>query len=230
MKSIALFLVTVFSMSLAFAQSECEPYIPTKEGSKWEVTNYNAKGKADGTAKFELIEKTVSGSDMTFKVKSQHFDKKEDESMDFEYEAKCIDGKFQLDMSFMMDGNAFQSFQNMDFEIDATELKLPTMEEAVGTELDDGSMTLKLTGDSPINMNMTIYVTDRKIEGKEQLTTPAGTFDCIILTQKISTKMIMKTESTSKEWFAPEVGMVRSESYNKKGKLMGFSELTKLEK
>jgi len=38
---------------------------------------------------------------------------------------------------------------------------------------------------------------------------------------------MMIVEGTSKEWHSENVGMVRSESYNKKGKLLGHSELTK---
>ena len=42
--------------------------------------------------------------------------------------------------------------------------------------------------------------------------------------------MIMNIEGSSKEWYAEGVGVVRSESYNKNGKLTGYSELTKFEK
>ena len=75
---------------------------------------------------------------------------------------------------------------------------------------------------------MTIYVTDRAVEARESLTTSAGTFDCIKITQKETTKMIVKIQATSKEWYAENIGMVRSESYNKKGKLTGYSVLTKI--
>ena len=48
-------------------------------------------------------------------------------------------------------------------------------------------------------------------------------------TAKISTKMMIRIKNKSKEWYAEDVGMVRSETYNKRGKLMGYSELTKIE-
>jgi hypothetical protein len=41
---------------------------------------------------------------------------------------------------------------------------------------------------------------------------------------------MVKTEASSKEWYAEGVGLVKSEIYNKKGKLMGYSELTSFEK
>ncbi len=39
----------------------------------------------------------------------------------------------------------------------------------------------------------------------------------------------MSTETYSREWYAKEIGMVRSESFNKNGKLMAYSELTSLD-
>jgi hypothetical protein len=41
--------------------------------------------------------------------------------------------------------------------------------------------------------------------------------------------MMVRMKNNSKEWYAENVGMVRSETYNKRGKLMGYSELTKME-
>ena len=68
---------------------------------------------------------------------------------------------------------------------------------------------------------------DRKVEKREDITTSAGTFNCIVISQTISTKMMVRIKASSKECYAENVGMVRSESYNKKGKLLGYSELTK---
>ena len=60
------------------------------------------------------------------------------------------------------------------------------------------------------------------------MTCPAGTFDCIQLSQKVALKMGINIEAYSKEWYAEDIGMVRSESYTKNGKLTGYSLLTKL--
>ena len=39
---------------------------------------------------------------------------------------------------------------------------------------------------------------------------------------------IVKIEGSSTEWYSEGIGMVRSESFNAKGKLTGYSVLTKL--
>ena len=76
-------------------------------------------------------------------------------------------------------------------------------------------------------MNMFVNITNRKVEGKESVTTPAGTFDCFKITYDIETKFGVKIERNAIEWIAKNVGTVRSESY-KGDKLEGYTELTKL--
>jgi hypothetical protein len=78
---------------------------------------------------------------------------------------------------------------------------------------------------------MTVTITDRKVVGKESVTTPAGTFDCFKITSNstIKTKTVVgiTMEFSAIEWLAPKAAIVKSESY-KKGKLQGYTLLTKL--
>ena len=226
-------LTFIFAFLLAaspiFSQVDCHPYLPQVEGSIWEVTNYNKKGKVTSRNTYELIDKVENGDEITFTVSSKSYDKKDKLIFDNEFEAKCVAGKFELNMAYKLEGSMMETYKNMEFTMDASEFEIPPIDAAVGTELPDGSLSVEMDGDSPIKMKMTIEVTDRKVEAKEKITTPAGTFDCLVLTQNINTKMMVKMKNKSKEWYAEDVGMVRSESYNKRGKLVGYSELTKME-
>ncbi|MCK5105190.1 MAG: hypothetical protein KAR17_20345, partial [Cyclobacteriaceae bacterium] len=142
----------------------------------------------------------------------------------------CKNGKFEFDMAFKMNGEALQAYEDMDINVDATEFQIPSMDTAPGTLLKDGSLVVDVASNSVHMFKMTVLITDRKVEAREEIKTPAGDFDCLKLSQKISTKMIIGIEASSIEWYSEGVGMVRSESYNKKGKLNGYSELTKFEK
>lgn len=219
-----------FIAQAVYAQSSCKPYVPVSKGAKWEITNFSAKGKESGKTAFELLDKVEIDNGSTFTIKSVSYDKKGKEVFANTYEAYCKDGKFEFDMAFKMDGASMQAYKDMDVKVDASEFEIPSMDEAVGTVLSDGLLEVQVgTGTVPM-FKMTVSITDRKIEAKENKTTSAGTFKCLVLSQKMKTKMIMKIEGSSKEWYAEEVGMIRSESYNKNGKLMSYSELTKFEK
>lgn len=228
MKALQILFAFLLVVGSAHAQIDCRPYIPTDEGTEWEMTNYNAKGKEQSKTTLKVLEKEVNGSDLTVKLQAVSTDKKGKEVYTNTFEAYCKDGKFELDMAFMINGETMKAYKNMDVEMDASEFEIPSMDAAVGTALGDGTITVKVGSGGMGMFKMTIDIVDRKIEAKEDRTTPAGTFKCLVLSQTTRTKMVMKMESTSKEWYAENIGMIRSETYNKKGKLMGYSELTAL--
>lgn len=77
---------------MAIAQNDCTPFLPKEEGTSWELTNYNNKGKEEGKIVYEMLEKTATGDGITFKVRSNTYDKKGKELFDSEFEAYCRNG------------------------------------------------------------------------------------------------------------------------------------------
>ena len=219
-----------FIVNAGYSQSDCNPYVPTSKGAKWEITNYSAKGKETGKVVNELVDVVKSGNEIKFTIKATSYDKKGEETFSNTFDAYCKNGKFEFDMAYKMNGEALQAYEDMDIDVDASEFQIPSMDTAPGTLLKDGSLVVDVASNSVHMFKMTVLITDRKVEAREEIKTPAGSFDCLKLSQKISTKMIIGIEASSIEWYSEGVGMVRSESYNKKGKLNGYSELTKFDK
>lgn len=230
MKQLFILMTMVLGLGAAHAQNDCNPYLPPAKGAKWEITTYSDKDKETGRIAYELVDREETAEGVTFTVKAAYFDKKGKEGYQSTYKAYCRDGKFELDMAFMVNGEAMQAYQNMEAEIDATNLTMPPLDSAPGTSLPDGSMTMKMGSGGVTMFTTTVAVTDRKVESRENITTPAGTFDCLKTSQTVNTKAILNVTASSIDWYAEKVGMVRSESYNKNGKLAGYSVLTKLEK
>lgn len=220
----------IFLLPSLIAQTDCNAYLPGSEGTVWEVTHYSKKGKETGKMVYELVSREVTDEGVTYRVRSTSYDKKGEETFNNTFEAYCRDGKFSFDMSFMMNGEGMAGAGNMEMEMDATEFYLPDMNAAPGTPLPDAALQVALGGDSPVTMNFNVEVTNREIHGQEEITTPAGTFQTLKLSQDVSTKMIIGVKASSIEWYAEDVGMVRSETYNKAGKLTGYSELTRLDR
>lgn len=81
-------------------------------------------------------------------------------------------------------------------------------------------------------MTMTMNVKNRKVEAKEDITTPAGTFSCYKVSSEMETEMgqmmPIKVSIKTVEWFSENTGVVRSESYKSNGKLQGYSILSSL--
>lgn len=228
MKFIVFLALSLFLNDL-LAQTDCKPYVPITEGSKWEITTYTDNGKENGKAAYELIEKTETDSGTVYTIKSVIYDKKGNVVFDDNFQAFCVNGNYKVDMAFRMNGMGMPKDEDMEMDIKSSNLEFPSMQASVGSTLKDGHLTVNAMSASMPVFTMTVLISERKIEARESKTTPAGTFDCLVLAQKISTKMFMNMESFSKEWYASEIGMIRSESYNKNGKLESYSELTKLE-
>jgi len=199
-----------------------------KEGTKWEMTNFNKKGKVEGVNKYEILSADISEGVYTWKLKMDMTDKKDEVFSEVTTEIVCEDGIFKMNMEQFTSPATMQSIEEMDVEIDATDIEYPTDYDE-NTTLPDASIKIKAGMNGMTIMNIETYVTDRKTENKETIETSAGSFDCLKMSQTTELKnKLINVKTTSKEWFLPGFGVIRSESYDKKGNLSGYMELTSL--
>lgn len=67
-----------------------------------------------------------------------------------------------------------------------------------------------------LGMKYRVKVTDRKVLRYETISTPAGTFDCIVISEhKVEKAPVYKRETTALSWYSDGVGYVRHDTYNK---------------
>jgi hypothetical protein len=225
----AIKLFSVAFISLFFgeyiAAQECEAWYPMKEGAYLEMKNYNSKDKLQGTVKSTVTKKEVTGNTVTVTVDVKSYDDKDKEQSDHQVNMMCRDGVFYMDMNNFMDPKTMESYKDAQMKIQSENLEIPAHLEP-GQTLKDGSLTMTMEG-APVNMmGLSIRIFNRKVDGKENITTPAGTFTCYKISQDMETKTMFKIITRSINWYAKDVGMVRSETYNSKGQLMGYSVLT----
>jgi hypothetical protein len=76
-----------------------------------------------------------------------------------------------------------------------------------------------------------VKIFNRKVEAKEDITTPAGNFTCykISYDMESSTKVMgmnNKVNLKGVDYVSEGTGVVKTESYNKKGSLSSYSLLT----
>ena len=215
-----LFAACIFTSTLVYGQTECSKFYVTEEGARFEITMYDHKEKAQGTMVYNVKEDNGDHAVYSMEMK----DKKGTEINTAEYSITCDEDGVSIDFSSMMSGNMAPGMGDMEVDISGTNIFLPN-DLNVGQELPDAEMQISITG-SPIPMSSFVKMVNRKVEGKESITTPAGTFECYVLSYDTEVKMGVKRIGKSKQWLAEGIGMVKSEDYNKKGKLTGSSVLT----
>jgi hypothetical protein len=80
-----------------------------------------------------------------------------------------------------------------------------------------------------MTMAFTTDITNRKVLAIEEITGAAGTFECFKISQDIESKVgFVKVFMSSVFWYAEKIGLIRSEAYNKKGKLQSVTELVNI--
>lgn len=213
----------------ASAQDDCVFYFPTDENVEFEHTSYNKRGKVQGYSVHRVTAYDASGGVTTITAENEQYDKKDNLMASGTYEVLCEDNQFKFkigDITTAAMGS--EGMQDMEMEMEADYISIPANPE-VGEELDEGTMTMNVSGSAMPGMSMTATLKNRQVVGKETITVPAGTFDCVKVSYDTEIKTIMTIQTQTTEWHAEGVGVVRAEYYNKKGKMNGYMELTRLE-
>jgi hypothetical protein len=119
--------------------------------------------------------------------------------------------------------------QDMQVEISGDALLYPP-DMQPGQTLPDGYVDMKMFMNGMKLFGSRYNMTNRKVEGRESMTTKAGTFDCIKLSYDMEYKFMGSRTSHSEIWYSERVGMVKSITYTKKGGIDSVMELTKFTK
>ena len=213
----------------SYAQ-ECNAALFLKKGTVLEYTSFTKKGKEDGKSIHETLAVKDEGGKFTADIKSTVIDAKGKEAMTIDYTAVCENGLFSVDMSRFFNSAQLQQYntEDIELEMDGNVLEFPA-NMTTTTELNDGNFTVKVNkGDFTI-ITMNFDIINRKVVGTEKITTKAGTFDCQKVTYDFNSKMgIIKVRGSGIEWYLEDKVIVKSESYSKNGKLIGYSELTSM--
>lgn len=232
MKKLAIVLLSfLISLLPVFAQ-DCESFGVLEEGNSWEMTNYNKKDKVEGIITYSVIKKYEENGSVVWDMKMVTTDDKGKDPYEVEYTMTCKANIFKIDADAFINGQMKESLagmEGMEVEMDASETEFPNSLE-VGDELQDSKVTIKASMNGFSVMNMTSITKDRKVTGEEKITTEAGEFDTFKIeeTNVIESKL-MNSETKSVTYFVPGFWMVKSEYYDKKGNLEGYSLLTKMD-
>lgn len=225
-KPIILFIAILFATFLP--AQDCSQYFPYQQGTRIEMTQFDAKDKEQGKTTQEVIRFEESSGGFSATVKMKVEDKKGKEEFETEMTLHCDQGVFKVDMDQYITPEMRESFKDMEFEIESRDLEIP-LDLKVGQQLNDGKITMKASSGGMGMMNFTVNILNRKVEAKEKVVSPAGEFDCFKISYELETQMMIKMKTLAAEWIAPGVGVVKTAEYSKSGKLKSYTLLTAIE-
>ncbi len=233
MKTAQLLSLLIFCFNISIqttkAQSGCGGYYSMDKGTSYELTSYDKKNKPTTISRTKIIEATAVSGGQKATCNTIVTDPKGEEIANADYSIKCSKNEVSMDFSTLMGKTMAARFgSNAKADITGTDLIIPN-NLSTGQTLPDSTMNMKVEIGA-MNMNFDINTFNRKVEGNEKLTTPAGTFDCVVISSETKIKTIMSNSFKSKTWYAKGVGMVQQENYSNKGTIESKEILTAFKK
>lgn len=233
MKSLICSLFLLLSISILSAQ-ECNNFFYLSRDAKFEVTMYDGKGIENGKQEWKIDDLKNEGSDLSAEVKTKFVDRRGREGINAKGVYRCISGTLNADIKMSLPQEQMQAFKNMDMKGDNSYMEYPVNLMA-GQTLRNASYRMETWNKGSRVAIITFNVLNRKVKGKETVSTAAGTWEAY----KINYNSQFKVEVSNTgrgipmnfkiiEWFVPGYGIVKSETYNNNGKLVGSSQLTSL--
>lgn len=221
-------LVSFFSNEMA---AQCSnDYFPVEEGTMFEMTHFDQKGKLTSVAKNTINFAADNGEGgFDIQVHTEVTDKDGDQVTTGDFLMNCKDGVITMDISALVNPAMTNMQADAEISISGAGAIFPK-ELKPGDELPAGETEIEIATNGLKFMTIKMNQTNRRVVGRKNITTKAGTFDCIELNHDFEMKMLVRKTYSVKEWYAKGVGLVKTETYDKKGKLEGSSELTAFSK
>ena len=213
---IAVSLLTVLGMS---AQ---EPFFLHKEGVKLPYADKDKKGKINSYTETTATKVTGDADNCTVTYSMMVMDNKKNpvlkQPMTQTFEVK--NGTVTYDPKSLVG----QIMEGMQVTVTGTPFQLPSNVK-VGDTFGDYTITLNLAG-----IKTNTEVTGLKAVAEETLDVNGTSIDCVVIENTTVSKVIgIKQTAIQKIWYGHGIGPVKTNMYNKKGKLMTSQELVSIE-
>ena len=213
MKPIFVLLLSMLGGNLAFSQN-CNYYY-LQDGKTAEITFYTKKGDESGKGVYTVTSASKSGGAAAATVNSEVFSKKGKSIAKGINNVKCDNGVLMVDLKAFISPEQAEQIK-ADAKASDVYLSYPANMKA-GDALPDGTMNIDIQQNNGMKSNVDIKITDRKVEGQESITTPAGTWNCFKITYHSAIRIALMgigipVKADVTEWFAPNFGVVKTES------------------
>jgi len=214
----SLLLLAGLAIALTSHAQDCTGYYFLQNNKNVEMTVYNKKGNVTGKNVYSVSDVSSSGNTTTGKIASEMFNEKGKSLAKSNASVKCEGGVMMMDMKMSMPPQQGQKspMDNTDVKMESFYIEYPpSMKE--GDALKDATMNMDINNASGMKQSVEMSVTNRKVEGKESVTTTAGTWNCFKIAFHTHMKIKMMgigvpMNFDGEEWFAPGFGIVKTES------------------
>lgn len=225
-----LFALGMTLMSVTLYAQDCSKYYYINS-NEVQMTMYDKKDKESGKLTYKISDKKKEGGNVSAIFNSEIVDEKGKLISKNTGTYKCNGGVMFIDARVSMPSESMSAYKDMEVKANDAYIEYPsTFTE--GATLKDVDFKMEMSGKSGLNTTITLLQTNRKVVGKESITTAAGTWECWKITYDAKMKTSVaplnigpKMEFDVAEWFAPGFGIVKTVTM-RNGKVMGSTAIT----
>lgn len=226
-----LLLVTCFftvAASSTSAQNQCTTFFPFKENTVLGYSYFDGNNKLTGKS-VHTVKQVNSNSDgsLSAQIEVLNQDKKGKDLSNAEYTVYCDNNSLKMNITEVMAPNMKASLDDMEIDISGDSFDLPSKLK-IGQELPNIHTKINAGTNGVTIISMAIDHTNRLVEGMEKVTTEAGAFNCVKISYNVAINMLISKNYRIVSWYSKNLGLVKQETYNKRGQLESKTELTGL--
>jgi hypothetical protein len=213
---------------------DCRNYIYMTNNARVVMTVYDRKGDPSGTNTWTVLDAKQNGKAYEASVSSQFNNEKGKEIAKSTGTYICEGGTLKADIRMSMPQQQMEAYKDAKATFDAVYLEYPS-NMAVGQNLPDADFKMEVEQKGGLTTRINFNQMNRKVVSKETITSPAGTWEAFVINFDANFRAQLggigiPFTISGKEWFVPNLGIVKTESYNKSGKLMGSTLITSITK
>lgn len=225
-------LLLIFTPSRA---QDCKGFYYLNNGEV-QMTVYDKKGSENGKLTYTISGAASNSGTTTAGFTSEMVNEKGKSISKASGTYKCSGGIMYLDARVAMPQEQLSAYKDMEVKADEIFIEYPASMSA-GQTLKDANFKMEVFNKGNLFATATFDQVNRKVVAKETITTPAGTWECWKITYDAKFRSAVAPMNIGiplnlqgTEWFAPGFGIVKTETFNKNGKLMGSTMITSVKK
>ena len=225
-------LCALLFLSITISAQNCSGFYYLSS-SEVQMTTYDKKGNESGKITYTISGVTKANNTTSAKFVSQMVDEKGKNISNSAGIYKCSGDNLYIDARVSMPQEQMAAYKDMEVKAEEAFIEYPAGLQS-GQSLKDANVKMEVHNKGSIFSVLTLDATNRKVAGKESITTPAGTWDCWKITYDGRFRATIGGPSgigvpfnfKAIEWFAPGFGIVKTETFNKNEKLLGSTLIT----
>ncbi len=229
--SLALF-VSLFYCDKLRSQ-DCKNYYYMTNNAEIQMTLYDGNGAKSGLQNWKISEVSKESSGFRSTINSVFTNAKGEEIAKGKGVYRCNGGKLMADMRMSVPQDQQKDVAAGSATVNDAFIEYPEVL-SEGMSLPDAFIDMDVST-SGIPSTARFEMKNRKVVAKEKITSEAGAWEAYRITYDATIKikmagigipMVMRTT----EWFVPFFGVVKTETFSRKGKKTGSSLLTAMKK